>query len=193
MIDQELLSHIESPYFAATLGVVSTPRAFDRALLQDRYVRALMSSIALPLNVRHLQERTTELLDTDADPRYAHPHDLAVGVYLRVLDICSPDDAFAVAAKALSRPNLWWAAAMARRIMTTPNRGVPITSQDYVSPSARPVVMRSINSDAAFSPVSVVTAHTDVEATADATTTSRSQPQELSTSRIRMNAQGVAE
>ena len=111
-----MFTEIESPLFAATLGVVSTPRAFDSALLRQPVVLDLIRRLTAGEDPGPVLERIDRLLREPSDARFCHPRDLAVGIYLRVLEVCAPDTALAPAKLALALPNLWWGKVMATRV-----------------------------------------------------------------------------
>jgi hypothetical protein len=124
-------SDIEGPLLAASLGVVSTPRAFDAAMLKQPIVIELLARLSSERRAaKEVARRLQLLLAEPTDPRYCHQHDLAIAIYLRALDICAPDDSLPPALLALKQTNLWWARAMAMRIATAPNRGIPSQRED---------------------------------------------------------------
>lgn len=151
MIAQRIWDEIESQFFAATLGVVSTPRAFDEAMLQHSIVSELMANLSSESDVEAVAKRLQRLLNEPSDVRYCHQHDLAIAVYLRALDICAPEHALAPANLALTQRNLWWGKAMAKRIAGAPNRGIPFSWKDFEFPvSSRQVrvFVRSVKTQA---------------------------------------------
>lgn len=134
MIAQRIWDEIEGQLLAATLGVVSTPRAFDAAMLQHPIVSELMANLSSESDVEAVVKRLQQLLSEPTDARYCHQHDLAIAVYLRALDICAPEHALAPAHLALTQRNLWWGKAMAKRIAGAPNRAIPFSREDFVIP-----------------------------------------------------------
>lgn len=132
MIPSRIWTEIEDPLFGASLGVVSTPRAFDDGLMRQPVFRDLLGALTNREDAQLVADRVFRLISERSDQRYCHPRDLPIGVYLRALDIAAPDHALWPARLALDLPNLWWGNVMARRIATAPNRTV--TSSRAVSP-----------------------------------------------------------
>lgn len=139
MISDWIWSAVEDPAFTASLGVVSTPRAFDAALLRQPPVLQLFSSLAGLEDANAVTARIQRLLkDPSNDQRYCHPHDLSIAVYLRALDIiCEPPVAAEAADSVLRFPNLWWARAMALRVVADPAKRIPVVRQRYQLVDAR--------------------------------------------------------
>lgn len=151
MIAQRIWDEIESQLFAATLGVVSTPRAFDAAMLQHPTVSELMANLSSESDVEAVAKRLEQLLNEPSDVRYCHQHDLAIAVYLRALDICAPEHVLVPASFALMQRNLWWGKAMAKRIAGMPNRAIPFSWKDFefpVSSKQAQVFVRSVKTQA---------------------------------------------
>lgn len=132
MIPDRIWSAVEDPTFSASLGVVSTPRAFEAALLRRPPVLELFSLLACPEDASAVAARIQHLLtDPSNDERYCHPYDLPIAVYLRVLDICESYVAAEAADSILQFPNLWWARAMALRVAAYPAKRIPVLRQRY--------------------------------------------------------------
>ena len=148
MIIRRIWDEIESPHLAASLGVVSTPRAFDAAILQHPIVVQLMAHLSSRSDVEEVAHRLGQLLTEATDVRYCHQHDLAIAIYLRTLDICAPNQTMPAALLALKQPNLWWARAMAMRIVSAPNRGIPSSRGDFTVPIGGRVFIVSENAQA---------------------------------------------
>lgn len=151
MIPGNLWQEIESRQFSVMLGVVSTPRAFDEALKQQPAVTALAKCLISPADIDSLEQRALALLQIPSNPRYCHPNDLAIAVYLRLLDIYAPDAASQPAKSALTLPNLWWARAMAMRIAASPNRTIPSTRVELVAVTENGFARQSRRTNASIS------------------------------------------
>lgn len=132
MIPDRIWTEIESRTFSASLGVVSTPRAFDVALLRQPLVLELVSLLVCPENPSAVFARIQRLLrDPSNDEHYCHPYDLPIAVYLKVLDIFEPYIAVEAADSILEFPNLWWARAMALRVAASPAKRIPVLRKRY--------------------------------------------------------------
>ena len=142
MINESVWHEIEGPLLRAVLGVVSTPRAFDAALFKVAPVSRLLGELDDRESCEKVQKRLLLLLGGDADPRYCHPHDLAIAIYLRALDICAPELAFPPARQILAHRNLWWARAMALRLLAEPQREIRTQSHRFSFPGCGPAVLR---------------------------------------------------
>jgi hypothetical protein len=64
-----------------------------------------------------LARRALQLVGEETDPNYQHPYDIALAVYLRILDIVAPAAALDVASASLRVANLWWALPIAKRVL----------------------------------------------------------------------------
>jgi hypothetical protein len=132
---------VESPRIAAQLGVVSTPRALERALASEPTIRRLLGLLARPHNRRRLYDHFLEILGAPNDQRFAHPLDLALAIYVRLLDIVDPSIAEAAASAALRLPNLWWTRAFAISILAQSARRTKVVRTQQISePASRTVV-----------------------------------------------------
>jgi hypothetical protein len=153
----KLTAVVESREFAADLGVVSTPRAFDEVMLKLKPVKAILKALAGGANASRIAERVTALLATQNPAKYRHPFDLPIGVYLRVLEIAAPHLAYPLALRVLAHRNFWWARAIAARIAAAhPNRAG--TSSIQIAPLAgAPVVRATLNAAAYPSPLVATT------------------------------------
>jgi hypothetical protein len=117
MVPRELLEQVEGIRFAAEVGVVSSERLFESAIRQHPLVLQLFGYLTDPQAREQIAVRLTDLLYRDSDPRYEHPHDAAVAVYLRLLDVSEPGLASLAAVTAARQPNLWWARSVAIQIL----------------------------------------------------------------------------
>lgn len=143
MIPDSIWAAVEDSTFSASLGVVSTPRAFDAAFLRQRPVRDLLSLLTTPANLQAVATRIHELLhDPGNDARYCHPFDLPIAVYLRALDICEPGVAARAADAILRFTNLWWARAMALRVARQLERRTPVQRKQYRLVASHPEIVR---------------------------------------------------
>jgi hypothetical protein len=130
---EDIWPEIEGPQLAARVGVVSTPRSLERALAAEPNVRQLVGALAKPTNRRLLYDRFLVLLHTPTDERFAHPQDLALATYLRLLDIVNPDLGEMGAATALTRPNLWWTRAFAASILAQAARRTRVVISQHLA------------------------------------------------------------
>jgi len=141
MISDALFRSIEDPVFTSSIGVVSTPRALDKALLAQLPVRHLLARLSEPDNRHQLFTRIAQLVAAPHDARYCHPHDLAIAIYLRTLDLCDPSIAIKAADIVLQLPNFWWARSFALPLMAEPNLRIPVQVTEY-TPYRTPTMRR---------------------------------------------------
>jgi len=169
MIPQTLFTEIEGPRLAAQLGVVSTLDRFTTAMMQHPAVAMIVNAVTSQDDVRQIVARVERLLQVHADPRYCHPQDLAIAVYLRILDVCAPDAAAELAARAREIRNLWWARLIAHRIGASPNRSIPTVTVTRLMPvTGMPVrAIRTVSSTRPAAPRDIVLLSADGMMAAD--------------------------
>jgi hypothetical protein len=141
---------IESPRFAARLGVVSTPAAFEAAALKVGTISNLVTALSSGSSPEPVVARLDRLLRLETDQRYCHPKDLAIGIYFLVLGRSVPRAAIAPARLAFELPNLWWGRVMAMRFAASESStDSGFTTLSDVSPHhAQPrAKLRTISSD----------------------------------------------
>jgi hypothetical protein len=155
MIPQAVIAEVESPRFAALLGVVSTLNRFTWAMMQQPAVKTLCSLLTTQADVQHVVARVSDLIQEANDPRYGHPHDLPIAIYLSVLDTCAPDAARRPSELALATRNLWWGKLVAQRVVSAPNRTIPAVTTNFSIPIDGIFIRRSSKSFA-FKPSPVV-------------------------------------
>jgi hypothetical protein len=126
MIPSSIWDTIESSRFTAEIGVVSTPRSFVAAIEKHAIIIELLSKLNESSCRQDVFKRLIFLLDKPADRRYCHPNDLAMAIYLRVLEISDPQLAIDAADLTLATPSLWWARSIAQHIVSVPERRVPV-------------------------------------------------------------------
>jgi hypothetical protein len=146
MVPRQLLEQAESIQFATELNVVSSERLFESALRQHPVVRGIFGHLVDEESREQLAVRLADLLSRDVDPRYQHPHDVALAVYLRLLDVCDPQLGALAATTAIRQPNLWWARSVAMEILEgsrTRTREVNTVTTDQPAP-AQPSTTRTI-------------------------------------------------
>ncbi len=128
MISPELLATIEGPLFSLELGIVDSPKSFDEALFKTVGARKLAEQITSEAEERLVRDRALSLLDCeDNDERFRHPFDLAIAVYIRILDVVESSWVFDLSKLAAQRRNLWWSRAMAMRVLQEPHGETPPT------------------------------------------------------------------
>lgn len=146
MVPRHLLEQTESIQFATELNVVSSERLFESALRQHPVVSDICGHLTDEESREQLAVRLADLLYRDVDPRYEHPHDVAVAVYLRLLDVCDPQLGALAATTAVKQPNLWWARSVAMEILEgsrTRAREVSTVTTDQPTPG-QPSTTRAI-------------------------------------------------
>jgi hypothetical protein len=117
MIPEKIFETIEDPVYGLKMGLVSTIRLFDEALGEEESARTLRKLLDNPQNREILVDRLMQLLNAENDTQYAHPYDLAIGVYLRLLEKCDFEMAIEPARRAFALDTLWWGRAFAISIL----------------------------------------------------------------------------
>ena len=195
MIPDRIWTAIEDTTFTASLGVVSTPRAFDAAISRQPPVIELLSLMEDSDNSMQVLTRVRQLLETPEDARYCHPFDLPVAIYIRALDICNPQLAADAAEIALQLPNLWWSRAMALRVTSLPARRIPVQWEKHVLATFDPVILREERAPSpGYSFPMYITWKPAVQATFGIATDAANRQVDLSPSQalVRVRALGVA-
>ena len=104
-----LIGTIEGPEFATEFGVVASRRQFDREILRDERVRALLTKLYADKSAQEcVASRLQFLSSLRVDIRFTHPYDIAIAIYLRTLDIVATEIAEALAPTVAALPNVWW-------------------------------------------------------------------------------------
>lgn len=113
----DLFEEIEGVELAVDLGAVSSLEHFRVEIRHtepaDRLFR-LLEDKKVQLTVVN---RVRRLARRGIDPRYVNPLDIALAIYLDVLEIHSPGLAKVGAATVVRAPNLLWAGPIARQIL----------------------------------------------------------------------------
>ena len=80
-----IADYFESLSFDVEINVVSSLGAFLKILEDDPIYRLLRKEIAHPCNRQWLLARLKKLMEEDIDPKYAHPKDTAMTVYMHCI------------------------------------------------------------------------------------------------------------
>ncbi|MCZ0936398.1 MAG: hypothetical protein OXJ54_14585 [Gemmatimonadetes bacterium] len=109
-LDLTILREIESAEFALKLGLSGSRARAMQALVDLPEAKALLDSLRENASAVHgIASRVEDLLQAEIDPRYTHPDDAAIAVYLRALDLFAPRLAVDLAPMVADRrQNLWW-------------------------------------------------------------------------------------
>lgn len=173
----KLLKSIESPEFVAQVGVVSTQHAFESAIARHPWAQELLGLARGSASARVVYGRMMALLQTPVDPSFSHPYDVAIAVYLRVVDIVAPLLAVDAAREVLAVRNAWWARRLAERIAAAAPETAVVSEHLVFIPGpvrasaatgAYSATMPSRN----LADIGVVSARTDVAAKGSHTTSS---------------------
>ena len=115
---QEIFDQIESLQFEVKLGVLSGFSSFYAALQTDELVNALIGEAGNSFeNKEILYRRFLDVLRTNDQPEYAHPHDAALAAYLLALKSVEPGLGLAAAIQAKTTAQLWWTRKLAEQIL----------------------------------------------------------------------------
>ena len=115
-----LFAMIESPAFFARLNVVSGYAQFVRALGAQPEVRELRDGVNSSEDASELLHRISWLASPPDDPAYENPHDVALAVYLWVLNANAPLVGRVAADTILAKPG-WWARKVAEKVVADTN------------------------------------------------------------------------
>jgi hypothetical protein len=118
MTTHEALQEVETLQFSARLNLASNLRLFYLAASRETAVGVLAASLQHDPDEMSsvLLTRILDLSRVTVDPRYRHPSDAALAVYLWLLGQFSPLGA--VAAEVIAQtPQCWWASRVAAPIL----------------------------------------------------------------------------
>ena len=135
---QEALARIESPQFAAYLNVVSSERAFFRAVAREPVVLDLYGQLQGSGELREeILGRISDLANQKIDMNYENPHDTALATLLWLTCYASPDFLELACLYTSSAPNCWYAHKLANRILvptTVQSVDLQVENNDNPSP-----------------------------------------------------------
>jgi len=117
MTTAQLLDHVESHDFAASINVASSSRSAIDALLASPTLLELRDALGKPDTAYEVLTRVFELTRRSVDVRYENPNDIALFAYVFTLNEQYPALALIAAAAICQVPNLWWAATFASEII----------------------------------------------------------------------------
>ena len=80
-----LADYFESLEFDVAINVVSSLGHFLRILEEDPLYKLLFREVQHPSNRQWLLARLKRLMEEDIDPKYAHPKDTAMTVYMHCI------------------------------------------------------------------------------------------------------------
>jgi hypothetical protein len=107
-------AEIEGHEFSARVNVASDFKTFLRAVSQEQAARRLVEHLADPETQMAVLSRVFELTSVRIDPRYQHPWDTPLAVYLWALSLTSQVFAGLAAVIVFEAPQTWFARRMAR-------------------------------------------------------------------------------
>lgn len=119
---------IEGRAFAARALGVERLSTFIGRIKREPAVADLSGRLAIDPNLEmRLLDRSFSLLKNVGDEDYRHPHDVAIAVYLFLLDRVR-FDVSALAEATISSPNTWWSDRLATDLMSK-RRGMASVDQ----------------------------------------------------------------
>ena len=117
MTPREAMALIESNDFIAQVGIASDLRTLHNSLRQHPAFQYLSQHLGSPAVRKTLFARISQLSTLRIDPRFEHPADTPLTIYLSILIQSDPPLA-ALAAEIVSQaPQCWWAAKTAIHIL----------------------------------------------------------------------------
>lgn len=108
---------IESLNFIAKVGVASSFRRFDSAVAGQPEASRLLSLMRGNQELAALRDHLYALLRVAPEPGFAHPHDIAIAVYLRTIDIVDGVEALNISREVMRGTGLWWAVKLAEMLL----------------------------------------------------------------------------
>lgn len=118
---QEAMERIESPDFAAHLNVVSSEKAFFRAVAHDSVVLSMYRQLQESGELREeVLGRISDLASQEIDMNYENPSDTALATLLWLTCYTSPEFVGLASYYTASAPNCWYSRKLAHRILNPP-------------------------------------------------------------------------
>ncbi len=118
---QEALDYIESIEFDATVSVVSSAKAFFRAVAGEPAVLELYRQAKESGEMRQeILDRIYALAAREINPNYENPNDTALAVLLWLTYYTAPELVRVAALYTALAPKCWYARKLVRRILTPP-------------------------------------------------------------------------
>lgn len=114
---QDAIWEIESHEFASRLNVASNMETFLRIAEEQDVVRAVFQGLDSPAEQGRLFQRTLELSRSSTDLRYENQWDVALAIYLWLVNLKNPNLAMLMAGIIASVPQCWWATKMSYSIL----------------------------------------------------------------------------
>jgi len=115
---RDLIQEVESHEFSGKLNMASDFRLFLRLANREESVRSLVGTMRSSGD--HTEEilgRINDLTHLSIDPRYEHPYDAALAVYLWALYFAGSELSFSAANLVDGAPQCWYSKKLARRIL----------------------------------------------------------------------------
>jgi hypothetical protein len=114
----DLRSQLESPEFAAIVGIASTPRGFITMLRRQPAFQSLVDCLTEDFELRSaVVSRIDALASQEVDTRYLNPWDTALASYLYALSIGHGPSAMLVADAVERARNTMWAQNTSRSLL----------------------------------------------------------------------------
>ncbi len=116
---ERIFDQIESIEFAANVHVAGSRNSFMATIITDRRTVDLFKAIEEDESICVVQiaNRISSLCELEMPAQYLHTFDVALAVYLRVLDVTKQELAEAVAPYMADLPNLWWGKSLAYSLL----------------------------------------------------------------------------
>lgn len=108
-----IFDEIESSEFAGTMNVASGLRIVAKTARSHPLVGRLIADLPPRGGAEVILARLLEVTERAVDPRFENPYDVALMLYLLLLERMSPPLAQVAAAEVLQVPGMWWAGKVA--------------------------------------------------------------------------------
>ncbi len=114
---RELFSSIESHEFSAHVNVASDLKTFLQAATQQKPTKDLLELLDDPVNHLNLFNQIMDLVRVRTDPRYQHPWDTPLAIYVWALSLKNLELANLAAESVNQLSQTWWAARISRNLL----------------------------------------------------------------------------
>jgi hypothetical protein len=151
-----LFDTIESPRFSAAVNVVSSYKAFLKALANAPELRQLHEEMRHWESIGAVFSRLVEVSEREIDPGRENPWDVALAAYLWLLWLVEKELAEIGASIVLSTPNCWWAGQLAQAIDAPRSSSGAGTLLWFASEILSPVQVSRQTPQGAFTVVSLL-------------------------------------
>lgn len=117
MTFKKAIREVESHEFAVLLNLASDLKGFFRAAEQQKPIEIIYKELDEKEKIRYLLEEIIELSKQGVDLRYENQWDIALAIYVWLINLKDPHLAKIAAGITLQIPQCWWAKKISCKIL----------------------------------------------------------------------------